>query len=442
MANPARAAGGLPSGGSLNDVRAFINSDAFRNLPPHVQQQILDSITPPGGGGALPPPPGGSAPPGAGGGGMIPRGDGGILPPGAQPPARREPPVIRIPGAAPDAPPPGRLPPPDAPRGLPDPNAPRRPDAPDEGRRFPWEATAAALGLGGIAAFAPAIIDYFDGDDPNLAGAATPINMDPDVGGGGRGARALGAQNAPAGGTISPRHRARVNYWAERTGVPVPQVAEMFAADPNKALVDLNMMASQQHIDRNKAARDRWQATAILAGGSHNINSGNRGAYNILNELEGEDRDRALLYMTPAGPMAAAVDARDAERASVMAQRAVEGMAGRIMTPQQQALAQAQVDQANRQKPVEEQAMAFVQQPDIHPTELDAADSYVDTLYSEDGVGYMLGGNSSSFTVAEQQQTVDYLVRNRGYTPQKAQRIVDEIARRRHASSWQGNPMR
>lgn len=417
MANPGRAVpsgGMIPSGSSVDSLRAFVQSPDFQNLPTAVQQQILDKLGPAATG-------------------LVPSPGGGMIPP---PP--REPPVIRIPGGEPDVPPgsPLRLPgPEDAPPGgrLPPPDGPRGTDATPPKRRGPWEALG-LLGLGGLAAFWP-------GDDPNLDGAATPLEVDP-AAGQPLGADALGAQNAPRKGLISPSHRARINYWAERTGTPVATVAGMFAANPDKALVDLNMMSSQQFQDRNKAARDRWQATAMLAGGSHNINSGNRGAYNILNELKGEDRDRALLYMTPAGPMAAAVDARDAERASVMAQRAVEGMAGRIMTPQQQALAQAQVDQANRQKPVEEQAMAYVAQPEIHPTELDAVDSYVDTLYSEDGSFWALGGNSSSFTIAEQQQTVDYLVRNRGYTPQKAQRIVDEIARRRNASSWRGNPVR
>lgn len=97
----------------------------------------------------------------------------------------------------------------------------------------------------------------------------------------------------------------------------------MFEQDPQQAFTALDRKASQLGIDSRKAARDRWQATAMLAGGSHNINSGNRGLYNMLNELKGEDRDRALLYMTPAGPLAAGVDARSADRAAEMAQRAM-----------------------------------------------------------------------------------------------------------------------
>lgn len=297
MAHPGRAVpsgGMIPSGSSVDSLRAFVQSPDFQNLPTAVQQQILDRLGPAATG-------------------LVPSPGGGMIPP---PP--REPPVIRIPGGEPDVPPGGRLPPPDAPARLPGPE----PDAPPKKGRFPWENVAAALGLGGLAAMVPSAIDFFDGDDPNLQGAATPLNVDPAVGKP-LGADALGAQNAPRGGLISPSHRARINYWAERTGTPVATVAGMFAANPDKALVDLNMMSSQQFQDRNKAARDRWQATAMLAGGSHNINSGNRGAYNILNELKGEDRDRALLYMTPAGPLAAGVDARSADRAAEMAQRAM-----------------------------------------------------------------------------------------------------------------------
>lgn len=289
MANPARAGGGLiPSGGSINDLRAFVNSAEFQNLPTAVQQQILDRLGPAATG-------------------LVPSTGGGMIPP---PP--REPPVIRIPGGDPDVPPGGRLPPPDAPARLPGPE----PEAPPPKRRGPWEALG-LLGLGGLAAFWPG-----SGEDPNLEGAARPLDLDPAVGQQ-LGAGALGAQNAPAAGMISPSHRARINYWAERTGTPVATVAGMFAADPNRALVDLNMMSSQQYIDRNKEARDRWRATAMLAGGSQNINSGNRGMYNILNELDDKDRDRAMLYMTPAGPLAAGVDARSADRAAEMAKGAM-----------------------------------------------------------------------------------------------------------------------
>ncbi len=435
MANPARAAGGLTpsripniSGMSPAAARAYINSPAFRNLPPHVQRQILDqaglSGSPPSGG--SPPPPPGNAPPGApGDGGIIPRPDRGLaVPPG------REPPVIEIPNRPRD---PGDLPGAPARRGLPGPEAADDP-------RFPWGVAATGLGLLGLGAFAPAIIDYFDGDDPNLDAAATPIAVEPDVGGaaGALSARSEPGQN-PNAPLISPRHRARINHWAKMTGLAPTQVAGMFAQNPDQALAQLNLMSMDRSHSRQTEAADRWRATAMLAGGSHNINSGNRGAYNMLNELEGEDRDRALMYMSPAGPMAAAVDARNAEAAGVMASSAVQAMLRNVPDPAKQKLADAQIAAAELELPTEERALKYRDAPEIHPSEMAAVDSYVKTNYSSSG----WWGNTTAFTLDEQQRTMDYLVNVRGYDAGKAQRIVDEIARRRAASAWSGsNPMR
>lgn len=437
MANPGRVGGGLTPGripniGGMSPaaIDAFINSPAFRNLPPNVQRQILDqagmSGAPPSGG--SPPPPPGNAPPGApGDGGMIPRPGGDLsVPPGRQPPVIEIPNRPRDPEALPGAP---------ARRGLPGPEAADDP-------RFPWGVAATGLGLLGLGAFAPAIIDYFDGEDPNLDAAAAPIAMEPEVGGA---ANALSARSEPGQNPnaplISPRHRARINYWAERTGLLPTQVAGMFAQNPDEALAQLNLMASDRSQARRSEAADRWRATAMLAGGSQNINSGNRGAYNMLNELEGDERERALMYMSPAGPMAAAVDARNAQAAGEMASRAVQSMLANNMDPARQRLADAQIAEAERALPPAERAMKYRDGQQIHPSELDMVDQYVDANYSKDKF-YLGFGNSTEFDLREQQATVDYLVNTLGYEPGKAQRIVDEMARRRHGSSSFGNPTR
>jgi hypothetical protein len=223
------------------------------------------------------------------------------------------------------------------------------------------------------------------------------------------------------------------------TGLAPTQVAGMFSQNPDQALAQLNLMSMDRSHSRQTEAADRWRATAMLAGGSHNINSGNRGAYNMLNELEGEDRDRALMYMSPAGPMAAAVDARNAEAAGVMASSAVQAMLRNVPDPAKQKLADAQIAAAELELPTEERALKYRDAPEIHPSELAAVDSYVKTNYSSSG----WWGNTTAFTLDEQQRTMDYLVNVRGYDAGKAQRIVDEIARRRAASAWSGsNPMR
>jgi hypothetical protein len=385
-------------------IDALINSPAFQRLPAPVQRQIMNQAaklpTPqPGGAGAGSPP---KPPPKVG--------TAEVVPPGRQPPGNK----------------------------IPD--KPKDPAAPKS--RMPWESiVATAIGGMGLASLAPRVIDYFDGDDPNLDAAAAPIAMEPEVGGaaGALSARSEPGQN-PNAPLISPRHRARINYWAERTGLLPTQVAGMFAQNPDEALAQLNLMASDRSQARQSEAADRWRATAMLAGGSQNINSGNRGAYNMLNELEGEDRERALLYMSPAGPMAAAVDARNAQAAGEMASSAVQAMLRNVPDPAKQKLAEAQIAAAEMDLPDEERALRYKDAPEIHPSELTTVDNYVDTHYSRDS-GFW--GNSTEFDLREQQATVDYLVNTLGYEPGKAQRIVDEIARRRAGSAWsKRNPMR
>jgi hypothetical protein len=63
----------------------------------------------------------------------------------------------------------------------------------------------------------------------------------------------------------------------------------------------------------------------MLAGGSHNINSGNRWIFNNLAMMDEKDREQAMRYMLPGGQLQAAVDARNAESAAAMAQRAITG---------------------------------------------------------------------------------------------------------------------
>jgi hypothetical protein len=108
------------------------------------------------------------------------------------------------------------------------------------------------------------------------------------------------------------------------------------------------------------------------------------------------------------------------------------------MTPAQEAAANAQAQSLENQLPADQQAARHVKDAAVHPSEYQYADDYVARLYSADK-GW---GTSSDFTLAEQQQAVDHLVKDKGYSPTKAQQIVDEIARRRNAESWGGSSMR
>ena len=85
----------------------------------------------------------------------------------------------------------------------------------------------------------------------------------------------------------------------------------------------LRDMATDRRLAEQKAARDNWRATAMLAGGSQNLNSGNRWIANALVGMKPEEQDKAMRYMLPGGQLHAQVDAANAEAAAVMAQRAV-----------------------------------------------------------------------------------------------------------------------
>jgi hypothetical protein len=104
--------------------------------------------------------------------------------------------------------------------------------------------------------------------------------------------------------------------------VPGPEMLAKRAADLEGRQAAYQVKKAGMDADREEARR-MWRATAMLAGGSHNINSGNRGMYNRLAMMDDENRERALLYMSPGGQAAAAVDARNAELSGRMAQQAM-----------------------------------------------------------------------------------------------------------------------
>ena len=85
----------------------------------------------------------------------------------------------------------------------------------------------------------------------------------------------------------------------------------------------LRNMATDRRLAEQKAARDNWRATAMLAGGSQNLNSGNRWIANSLVRMNPEDRANSMRYMLPGGQLHAQVDAANAEAAASMAQRAM-----------------------------------------------------------------------------------------------------------------------
>lgn len=138
------------------------------------------------------------------------------------------------------------------------------------------------------------------------------------------------------------------------------------------------------------------------------------------------------------GPNPLGVQAAHNQQLTELGLRVATGRGFQPMTPAQEAAANAQAQSLENQLPADQQASRHAKDATVHPSEYQYADDYVARLYS----GQMGWGTSSDFTIAEQQQAVDHLVQDKGYAEEKAQRIVDEIARRRNSQSLGGSSMR
>lgn len=174
-----------------------------------------------------------------------------------------------------------------------------------------------------------------------------------------------------------------------------------------------------------KVRRDRYSEMARLAGGSSGLRGGrggNMGSLQALAMLRGVDpdnmdaRQRNLAYAAPGGALTAEVDKAGAENALRMLQGINLGQG-----LQNNPLVAAQAEAAGIQAQAAKDAARA-------PDEDVLGNKYAPAGY----FGY------DEFTVAEQQQMYDDLIR-RGYTPPEAQRAVDAQADKRRAterSNW------
>jgi hypothetical protein len=161
--------------------------------------------------------------------------------------------------------------------------------------------------------------------------------------------------------------------------------------------------------------RANWQATAMLAGGSQNLNSGNRWIAQSLVNMSDEDRANAMKYMLPGGQLHAQVDAANAEAAASMAQRAMTAFLANNpgSTPMQQAALE-------QQRGKDRQDM------------LTWAESHISDNYAYDSGWVSSAFGFDEFTPAEQEAAVnDILQRYPGTTPEQARKVVDSIAARK-----------
>jgi len=226
---------------------------------------------------------------------------------------------------------------------------------------------------------------------------------------------------------MDERQRAR---FADASGVSEADLAKMTPEQQRAAV------RSAKREDAN-SRKDAWRSQMMLAGSNGRKNAVN--AYNQLGDPDVSDWQKAVMANRLAPDMdnttPLTVDAMGAQNALRFLNSA--NLGANMFNPMAQAAQQAQIDQMNSQKPAEEQVPLHKDKPGIHPAELTYADDYTGQLYSS-GRGML--GISSEFTIAEQQAVIDHLVRAKGYSLDKAQKIVDEIARRRNSQSWMGSP--
>lgn len=117
---------------------------------------------------------------------------------------------------------------------------------------------------------------------------------------------------------LSDAEQSQQNNLRARKGVETREYMQ------NRAL--RNRPGLQALEAKQAAARERYAAMAMLAGGSQNINSGNRALLNAMLTLD-DPGQRGLAgqlrYALPGGQLAAAVDAQNASQAGRIAQNAM-----------------------------------------------------------------------------------------------------------------------
>lgn len=144
--------------------------------------------------------------------------------------------------------------------------------------------------------------------------------------------------------TLTPDEAAQQDNLATRRDMEYRQ------AEQNRMLRSRTAGKSDAMEAENRAFMRRRN---LLAGGSQNITSDNRGMWNQLALLPAEDQIRQLSYALPGGSLRAGVDARQLDQAARFAQQAITGalagagqadMAGRVAAQRSRDLARDDFD--------------------------------------------------------------------------------------------------
>lgn len=207
---------------------------------------------------------------------------------------------------------------------------------------------------------------------------------------------------------------------AQRAGLSPEEAAALAAAPEDVDLNALRLRGSALREADRQARKDEVVRRAQLRSNPTALLNDDWRQFVIASSLLGEQAD-----MSPSD-----VEARRNEQS--------QNEDEPERSPEERRILDAKADEAERQAPVEERAAEFRDAPTIHPTEQQMVDQHVAERYSAQSP-LMLWGTTSSFTAREQQETVDWLVNDRGYTEEKARLMVDDVARQRNSQSYWGN---
>ena len=268
-----------------------------------------------------------------------------------------------------------------------------------------------------------------DGVSYMLAYQPAEAPTDEDIVSGGRGAVVAGRDGKlfrplndgyqiPGGpGRAGPRPELEGKYEAKEMVGPdgnpvmVLRPTPKFAGE-QKAVMKTRREALDADFQKRRAHRI---ALAQLAGGSQNINSGNRWMAEALLAMKPEERASSMRYMLPGGNLAAAVDAQNMQNSNEVIKRYLTaGAAGGINNPATAAALQTQQLQ-------QQQSM------------VDWAEQNINNNYAWDNDTWLPG---SPFTTDERDQAIQDLLNRYGppkgdLTLADATRIVDNIAARK-----------
>jgi hypothetical protein len=169
--------------------------------------------------------------------------------------------------------------------------------------------------------------------------------------------------------------------------------------------------ANEADFEKRRAHR---LALAQLAGGSQNINSGNRWMAEALLAMKPEDRASSMRYMLPGGDRAAAVDAQNMQNSGEVIKRYLTAGAAGFQNTPGTAMAVQQQKIAQRKEMIE------------------WAEKNIDTRYAYDS--NRLG--ASEFTAGERGQAIQDLMDQYGEPDgplnlADATRIIDNIGSRK-----------